>query len=78
MSSDAIAKLPPPLRDLVAASVTDGSVGSGTKPEADEWIEKVASGQVGKPESLKVQIRRLLGVDASDGFCLDFRTLTLS
>jgi aminoacyl tRNA synthase complex-interacting multifunctional protein 1 len=62
MSSDAIAKLPSPLRDLVTASVTDGSVNSKTKPEVDEWIEKVASGQVGKSESLKVRLHRKLGM----------------
>ena len=56
MSSDAIAKLPSPLKDLVAASVADSSVSSETKPEVNEWIEKVASGQVGKAESLKVRV----------------------
>ena len=54
MSSDAIAKLPSPLKDLVAASVAHSSVSSETKPEVDEWIEKVASGQFGNAESLKV------------------------
>ena len=61
MSSDAIAKLPSPLKDLVAASVADNSVSSGTKPEVDEWIERVASGQVGKAESIKVRLRRRFG-----------------
>jgi hypothetical protein len=61
MSSDAIAKLPSPLKDLVAASVADSSVSSEAKPEVNEWIEKVASGQVGKAESLKVRLGRLLG-----------------
>lgn len=56
MSSDAIAKLPSPLKDLVAASVADSSVSSETKPEVDEWIEKVANGQFGKVESLKVHL----------------------
>jgi len=55
MSSDAIAKLPLPLKDLVTASVADRSGGSEKNPEVDEWIEKVASGQVGKVESLKVR-----------------------
>lgn len=59
MSSDAIAKLPSPLKDLVAASVAESSVNSETKPEVDEWIEKVANGQVGKAESLKVSMYRL-------------------
>ena len=61
MSSDAITKLPPPLKDLITASVADTSGGSETNPEVNEWIEKVVSGQVGKPESLKVQPRRRLG-----------------
>ena len=61
MSSDAIAKLPSPLKDLVAASVADSSVSSETKPEVNEWIEKVAGGHVGKAESLKVCLRRGLG-----------------
>ena len=54
MSSDTISKLPSPLKDLVAASATDSSVGSEAKPAVDEWIEKVASGQVGQAEFLKV------------------------
>ena len=61
MSSNAIAKLPPPLKDLVTASVADRSGGSETNPEVNEWIEKVVSGQVGKPESLKVRLRCRLG-----------------
>ena len=61
MSSDAIAKLPSPLKDLVAASVADSSVNSETKPEVDGWIEKVASGQVGKAESLRVRFHHCLG-----------------
>jgi aminoacyl tRNA synthase complex-interacting multifunctional protein 1 len=54
MSSDAISKLPSPLKDLVAASVTDSSVSSETKPEVNEWIDKVANGHVGQAGSLKV------------------------
>ena len=54
MSSASIAKLPSPLKDLVVASVADSSVNSEAKAEVDEWIEKVANGQVGKAESLKV------------------------
>ena len=57
MSTDAIAKLPSPLKDLVATSVADSSVSSETTQEVDEWIEKVAGGQVGKAESLKVHLR---------------------
>lgn len=53
MSSVAIAKLPSPLKDLVTGSVAHSSVNAETKPEVDEWIEKVANGQVGKAESLK-------------------------
>ena len=61
MSSDAIAKLPSPLKDLVTVSVTHSSVNAESKPEVDEWIEKVANGQVGKAESLKVSRSCLLG-----------------
>jgi len=61
MSSDAIAKLPHPFKDLVAVSVADNSVSSGTKPEVDEWIERVASGQIGKAESIKAWLRRRFG-----------------
>ena len=60
MSSNEIAKLPSPLKNLVAASVTDSSVSSETKPEVNEWIEKVASGQLGKVESLQVRPHRYL------------------
>lgn len=60
MFSGAISKLPSPLKDLVAASVADGSVSSETKPEVNEWIEKVASGQVGQAGSLKVRLHRHL------------------
>jgi len=60
MSSDAISKLPSPLRDLVAASVADSSVISETKPEVNEWIDKVASGQVGQAGSLKVRLHHRL------------------
>lgn len=60
MSSDAISKLPSPLRDLVAASVADSSVSSETKPEVNEWIDKVASGQVGQTDSLKVRLHHRL------------------
>jgi aminoacyl tRNA synthase complex-interacting multifunctional protein 1 len=56
MSSEAIAKLPSPLKDLVAASVSEASVDSEAKPGVDEWIEKVASGQFGKAESLKASL----------------------
>ena len=56
MSSEAIAKLPSPLKNLVAASVANSSVNSETKPGVDEWIEKVASGQVGKAEALKARL----------------------
>jgi hypothetical protein len=54
MSSDAISKLPSPLKDLVVASVTDSSVSSEAKPEVSEWIEKVAGGQFRQAGSLKV------------------------
>ena len=62
MSSDAIAKLSSPLRDLVAASVADSSVSSEAKSEVTEWIEKAASGQVGETGSLKVRLYCRKGV----------------
>ena len=62
MSSDAIAKLPSALKDLVAASVADSSVDSEAKPEVNGWIEKAASGQVGETGSLKVRLYCRMGV----------------
>ena len=61
MSSDAIAKLPSPLKDLVAASVADSSGGSAANPKVNEWIEMVARGHVGKAESLKVRFHCRFG-----------------
>ncbi|EIW59492.1 nucleic acid-binding protein [Trametes versicolor FP-101664 SS1] len=53
----ALAKLPSPLRDLVAGAAQDGSEDFGKsekdKAEVAEWIDKVAQGDVAKPESLK-------------------------
>ena len=43
MSSDTIAKLPSPLKGLVTALAANSPV--ETKPQINEWIEKVASGQ---------------------------------
>jgi hypothetical protein len=53
-SAAAIAKLPLRLRELVNGVIKDSSVNSEDKPEVTQWIEKVASGQVGKAEGLKV------------------------
>lgn len=59
----ALAKLPSPLRDLVAGAAQDGSEDFGKsekdKAEVAEWIDKVAQGDVAKPESLKVSIANL-------------------
>ncbi|KAI0822254.1 hypothetical protein BC628DRAFT_1327813 [Trametes gibbosa] len=53
----ALAKLPSPLRDLVAAAAQDGSQGFGKsekdKAEVADWIDKVAQGDVAKPDHLK-------------------------
>lgn len=54
----ALAKLAPPLRDLVSAAAPDGSesFGKSEKDQAEvaQWIDKVAQGDVAKAENLKV------------------------
>ena len=59
-STTAVAKLPVPLRDLVANAATDGSSDFGKsekdKAEVTEWIEKIAEGEVVKPQNLKVRV----------------------
>ncbi|PIL22560.1 hypothetical protein GSI_15249 [Ganoderma sinense ZZ0214-1] len=55
----ALAKLAPPLRDLVSAAAPDGTesfVGKSDKDKAEvaQWIAKVAQGDVTKTENLKV------------------------
>ena len=54
----ALAKLTPPIRDLVAVAAQDGSEDFGKsekdKAEVTQWIEKIAEGSVAKPENLKV------------------------
>ncbi len=54
----ALAKLAPPLRDLVSAAAPDGSESFGKsekdKAEVAQWIDKVAQGDVAKAENLKV------------------------
>ena len=54
----ALAKLTPPLRDLVAAAAQDGSEDFGRsekdKAEVSQWLEKVVQGDVAKPENFKV------------------------
>nr|KAH9891619.1 hypothetical protein C8Q73DRAFT_801198 [Cubamyces lactineus] len=56
-ASAALAKLPSPLRDLVAAAAQDGSEDFGRsekdKAEVTEWIDKVAQGEVAKPDNFK-------------------------
>lgn len=49
--NEAIAKLPTPLRELVTSAAKDSKE---ENPEVAQWIEKVASGEVSKPERLKV------------------------
>ncbi|KAI0648084.1 nucleic acid-binding protein [Trametes meyenii] len=53
----ALAKLPSPLRDLVSAAAQDGGEDFGKsekdKAEVAEWIDKVAQGDVAKPDKLK-------------------------
>ncbi|KZV70199.1 nucleic acid-binding protein [Peniophora sp. CONT] len=53
----ALSSLQPPLRDLVAGAAQDGAKDFGAsekdKTEVSAWIERVAQGNVAKPESLK-------------------------
>ena len=53
-----VQQLPSPLRDLVLAACSgdEGSYGStdGEKKEVSDWLEKVAKGDVAKPEAVKV------------------------
>ncbi|KAI0632093.1 hypothetical protein C8Q77DRAFT_1123841 [Trametes polyzona] len=53
----ALAKLPSPLRDLVTGAAQDGSEDFGKsekdKAEVAEWINKVAQGDVAKPDNFK-------------------------
>ena len=64
----ALAKLAPPLRDLVAAAAQDGSEDFGKsekdKAEVAQWIDKVAQGDVAKAENLKV--RGIVAADRPD------------
>ena len=54
----AIARLESPLRDLVTGAAQDGAQDFGKtekdKAEVVEWIEKVAQGDIVKPEASKV------------------------
>ena len=56
----AVVKLQSPLKELVSGAAQDGSTEFGKnekdKKEVEEWIEKVAGGNIVKPESLKVRI----------------------
>ena len=61
-ASAALAKLPSPLRDLVTAAAQDGSEDFGRsekdKAEVADWIDKVAQGEVAKPDKLQVSAAR--------------------
>lgn len=63
----AVAKLQSPLKELVASATQDGSSEFGKnekdKAEVNEWIEKVAVGEVAKPGKLKVCLIVLCGFD---------------
>ncbi|KAI0926956.1 hypothetical protein AcW1_007664 [Taiwanofungus camphoratus] len=56
-SAAALSKLDVPLRSLVANAATDGSKDFGRsekdKTQVAEWIEKIAQGDIAKPERLK-------------------------
>ncbi|KAH9841534.1 uncharacterized protein C8Q71DRAFT_700858 [Rhodofomes roseus] len=56
-SATVLSKLPEPVRDLVANAAVDGSSDFGKsekdKAEVTEWIEKIAQGEVAKPQNLK-------------------------
>ncbi|KAH9936283.1 nucleic acid-binding protein [Fomitopsis serialis] len=56
-SATSLSKLPVPLRDLVANAAVDGSSDFGKsekeKAEVTGWIEKIAEGEVAKPQNLK-------------------------
>ncbi len=64
----ALAKLPAPLRDLVTDAAKDGSEDFGKsekdKAEVAEWIDKVAQGDVAKPENFKA--RMVIAVEAAE------------
>ena len=55
-----LANLPSPLKDLVTGAAQDGSEDFGKsekdKAEVAEWIDKVAQGDVAKPENFKVRV----------------------
>ncbi|KAI0372123.1 nucleic acid-binding protein [Pilatotrama ljubarskyi] len=56
-ASAALTKLPSPLRDLVVGAAQDGSEDFGKsekdKAEVADWIDKVARGDVAKPDNFK-------------------------
>lgn len=58
-SAAALSKLDISLRGLVANAATDGSKDFGRsekdKTQVAEWIEKIAQGDIAKPERLKVR-----------------------
>ena len=61
----ALAKLPSPLKDLVTGAAQDGSEDFGKsekdKAEVAEWIDKVAQGDLARPENFKVRVLILSG-----------------
>lgn len=59
MSDPAFAKLASPLKELVVSASPE--LGKSDKDKADviEWIEKVAQGDIVKPEGIQVRIRML-------------------
>lgn len=63
-SLGAIQKLQTPLKDLVLGALPDGSPDFGTsekdKAEVEGWIAKVAQGEIGKVDALKVLTSTLL------------------
>lgn len=60
-SATAVKKLPEPLHSLVIGAVQDGNASSDFgKSEKDQaevsaWIERIAEGEITKPESVKVR-----------------------
>ena len=59
-----VSKLHSPLKELVVGAAQDGSSDFGKnekdKAEVEEWIEKAASGEVAKPDNLKVGLRAVV------------------
>lgn len=60
-SMSAVSKLHSSLKELVTSATEDGSSDFGKnekdKAEVNEWIEKIAVGEVAKPDNLKVMLK---------------------